>query len=129
MTYASFPPVDDLLAINWRRRCYDGALLVITVVAAIHATLLWVWPRIRPVLRSILLNLAERLTEPEAERPILPQYRNTTEEQFKRQQNASLERLPVTTLRSMARDKGHKLANGRRIAQATKSALIDLLAE
>jgi hypothetical protein len=129
MTYASFPPVDDLLSIDWRRRCHDGALAVVTVVAVIHATLLWVWPRLRPILHSVLLNLAERLTEPESERPILPQYKQVTQEQFQRHQNASLERLTVAQLRNLARGRGHKTVGDRRIAQATKTALIDLLAE
>jgi hypothetical protein len=127
--YASFPPVDDLLSIDWRRRCIDGALAVVTAVAIIHGAILWAWPRLRPVLRSVLLNLAERLIEPEPERPILPQYRNVSQEQFQRHQNASLERLTVAQLRNLARGKGHKTVGDRRIAQATKTALIDLLAE
>jgi hypothetical protein len=129
VTYASFPPVDDLLSIDWRRRCHDGALAVVTAVAIIHGVILWTWPRLRPVLRSALLNLVDRLTEPEPERPILPQYKQVTEEQFQRHQNASLERLSVAKLRYLARGKGHKMAGDRRIAQATKTALINLLAE
>jgi len=39
----------------------------------------------------------------------------------------SLDRLTVAELRKMARAAGHKTAGGRRIAQAAKSALLEIL--